>query len=223
MFNRVQSNESPFLNAGMGATNQLNYLLGMGTPGDPGSFGGGAGTASSSSAGGYGSLLSPFTTDTFKTMSPAYQFQAQQGAQGTLNQNAGSQGAESGAAMKDLMSFNQNYANTSFNNAFDQYQTQQNNVFNRLSQIATLGSNAGSNSATGASSFAGSIGNSIAAQGAALGAGTVGAANSISGGIQGAAPWLSNIAGGGGGGGWTPTIGNSAPSAGTTNSIVPQF
>ena len=193
MFDQTMANESPFLNAGIGATSQLNYLLGMGTPGDKGNVGGGAGTAASSAGGGYGSLLTPFNTDTFKTMSPAYQFQAQQGAQGTLNQDSGAQGAESGAALKDLMSFNQNYANTSFNNAFDQHQTQQNNIFSRLSQIAGLGQGAASNQATGASSFANSIGTSTAAQGASLAAGQVGSANALSGGLQSAAPWLQSM------------------------------
>lgn len=189
MFDQTTANESPFLGAGIGATSQLNYLLGMGTPGT-GRTPDGAGTAASSTAGGFGSLLSPFTTDTFKTMSPAYQFELQQGGQGTLNQDSSSQGAMSGAALKDLMSFNQNHANTSFSNAFNQYQTQQNNVFGRLNSLATLGQGAASNQATGASSFANSIGNSTAAQGAALGAGQVGAANAWSGGLQSAAPWL---------------------------------
>lgn len=198
MFNTVQGNEQPFMKAGQGAVSQLNYLLGTGKPGDP--YGPYGATADSSSAGGYGSLNAPFTADTFKSMSPAYQFQAQQGAQGVLNQDASAQGAESGASLKDLMSFNQNFANTSFNNAFNQNLAQKNSIFDRLSQIATLGSNAGSNSATGASNFATSIGNTQAGIGAALGAGQVGVANSISGGLQSAAPWLQSVFSGGGGG-----------------------
>ena len=126
-------------------------------------------------------------------MSPAYQFQSQQGAQGTLNQAAPSQGAESGAALSALQSYNQQFANTSFNNAFEQYQTQQNNIFGRLSQLATLGSNAGSNQATGASSFGNSVGNTFAGIGAAQAGGTVGAANAITGGLQGAAPFMSGM------------------------------
>src|SRR5271167_247697 len=177
MFQQVQGNEKPFIQGGQQAQSQLNYLLGEGTPGV-------GQTAASSSGGAFGSLNQPFTAQNFQQLSPAYQFQLQQGGQGTLNQGASSQGAESGAALSALQSYNQNFANTSFNNAFQQYQTQQNNVFNRLSTLATLGSNAGSNQATGGSQFASAIGNTQAATGAALAGGTVGAANALSGGLQ---------------------------------------
>jgi hypothetical protein len=182
MFDTEQSNEQPYMQAGAGAAGQLNYLLGQGGQTDPRT-----GQPITSSAGGYGSLNQQFNADTFKSMSPQYQFNLQQGGQGTLNQDSNAQGAESGAALKDLMSFNQGYANNSFNSAFQNYQTQQNNVFNRLSGIATLGSNAGSNSATGASQFSNSIGNTTSSIGASQAAGTVGAANALSGGVQGAA------------------------------------
>jgi hypothetical protein len=188
-FNTELANEAPFLQQGTGAVNKLADLLG---------------TSGNTSAAGYGSLNAPFTTDTFKQMSPAYQFQLQQGAQGTLNQDASAQGAESGAALKDLQSYNQNFANTSFNNAFNQYQTQQNNIFGRLNALATLGQGAASNQATGASSFANSIGQSATNVGTALAGGTVGAANALSGAVQNAGLWAQF----GGGGG---TNNNSTP------------
>lgn len=177
MFQTEQTNESPYIQAGSAAQGQLNYLLGNGTPGS-------LGTSASSSGGAYGSLNTPFNMGTFKSLSPQYGFNLQQGGQGTLNVDSSGQGAESGAALKDLMSFNQNYANNSFNSAFGNYQTQQNNIFNRLNSIATLGSNAGSNAATGASTFAQGIGNTTSSIGASQAAGTVGAANAITGGLS---------------------------------------
>lgn len=171
MFQQEQANESPFIQGGQGAQSQINYLLGTG------------GNTGSSPGGSYGSLNAPFTMDNFKSLSPQYNFDLQQGAQGTLNSSAGGQGALSGAALKDLMSYNQNYANNSFNSAFSNYQSQQNNIFSRLSNIATLGSSAGSNSTTGAGQFSGQIGNSLGAIGASQAAGTVGAANALSGGL----------------------------------------
>jgi hypothetical protein len=122
-------------------------------------------------------------------MSPAYNFQLQQGAQGTLNQDSGAQGAESGAALKDLQSYNQNFANTSFNNAFSQYQTQQNNVFSRLSGLATLGQAAASNQATGASATGANVGATAGTIGGAQASGTVGAANALGSGATNAAIW----------------------------------
>jgi len=198
MYNQTVTNEQPFLAAGQGATSQLNYLLGTGKPGD-------VGTASSSSAGGYGSLNAPFTADTFKTMSPAYQFQLQQGQQGVLNSETG-QGALSGAALKDLTSFNQGLANTSFNNAFQQYQEQQSNTYNRLMGVAQMGQGAASNQATGASNFGSSIGASATNVGTAQAGGAIGVGNAISGGLSSAAnsaalPWLqANLNSGSGGG-----------------------
>ena len=178
MFNTEQSNESPFIQAGGQAQGQLNYLMGIGGATNP------DGTPKSNAGGAYGSLNTPFNMDTFKSLSPQYGFNLQQGGQGTLNQDSSAQGAESGAALKDLMSFNQNYANNSFNSAFGNYQTQQNNIFNRLNSIATLGANAGSNSSTGASTFAQGIGNTTSSIGASQAAGTVGAANALTGGLQ---------------------------------------
>jgi hypothetical protein len=191
MFNTIQQNEAPYIQAGAGAESNLNYLLGIGP--NPGTAPGGA------AGGGFGSLNAPFTAQTFQSMSPAYQFQLQQGRQGVLNQDASQQGAESGAAMKDLISFNQGMANTSFNNAFNQYQTQQTNTFNRLAGIAGLGSSAGAASTTGAPQFAQSIGQTASNIGTAQAAGQIGVANAVSGGLQGATgyynmsqslPWL---------------------------------
>jgi hypothetical protein len=178
MFNTEQANEAPYMGAGANAVGQLNYLMGSGPQTNP------DGTPITNSAGGYGSLNQPFNATTFKAQSPQYQFNLQQGGQGTLNTDSAGQGAESGAALKDLMSFNQGYANNSYNSAFANYNTQQNNIFNRLNSIATLGSNAGSNSATGASQFSSSIGNTTSSIGASQAAGTVGAANAITGGLN---------------------------------------
>lgn len=179
MFNTTLANEAPFLQAGQQATGQLNYLLGIGSPNN-----------TTGATGAFGSLNAPFTSDMMKQYSPAYQFQMQQGQQGVLNQDAGGAGALSGAALKDLTSFNQNYANTAFNNAFNQYNTQQTNTFNRLASIAQMGQGAASNQATGGSNFASSIGNSATNVGTALAGGQVGVANAISGGVSSAAPWL---------------------------------
>jgi hypothetical protein len=170
-------------------------------------------------------LNAPFTAQTFKTLSPAYQFQLQQGAQGTLNQAASAQGAESGAALQQLQAYNQNFANTSFNNAFNQYQTQQNNVFNRLSALATLGQGAASNQATGASQIGSNVGATAGALGGAQASGTVGAANALGGGLTNAAIWAAY---GGGGTGLTPgsTVSDSLLSdsgQGAANATAPGF
>lgn len=165
---------------------------------------------------GYGSLLAPFTMDNFQQLSPAYNFQKQQGEQGVLNADASGQGALSGSSYKDLMSFNQNLANTSFNNAFNQYQTQQGNIYSRLAGIAQMGQSSANNTGQQGTALAGQAGQAAVAAGSYLGAGQVGSANAISGGIAGAAsaaPWLSAGAGGGATdyGGFNPATDTGVP------------
>ena len=208
MFNQQVGNLAPFRESGAGALSQLKYLQGIGTPGQ-------GQTASSAPSGGYGSLNQPFNASYMQQYSPAYQFQLQQGQQGVLNQDAGSQGALSGAALKDLTSFNQNYANTAFNSAFNQYQTQNQNTYNRLSSIANLGEAAASNQATGGSNYAQGIGQSLTNVGTAQAAGTVGTANAISGGISNGA-LLGALYGGGQAGGFTPAGSQAIPYTGQT-------
>jgi hypothetical protein len=175
-FQTITGQEQPYLQSGYGALGQLNYLQGIGTPGK-------GNTAASSASGGYGSLNQPFTANTMKQYSPAYQFQLQQGQQGVLNQDASSQGAESGAALKDLISFNQGYANTAFNNAFNQYQTQQSNTYGRLAGIAQLGQAAAGQEAASGTTLAGQQAQSATNVGSAYGAGTAGEFNSLGSGI----------------------------------------
>jgi len=119
--------------------------------------------------------------------SPAYKFQLQQGQQGVLNQDAAAYGGESGAALKDLTSFNQNYANTAFNSAFNQYQTQQGNTYSRLAGISQLGQAAATNTGQQGTALAGQAAQSATNIGTAQAAGTVGAANALGGGIGNAA------------------------------------
>lgn len=179
--------EAPFVQSGTSALAQLNYGLGTGPVPDQGAA---PGITS-------GSLNQPFTASDMQQYSPAYQFQLQQGQQGVLNQDAASQGAESGSALKDLMSFNQNYANTAYNNAFNQYQTQQQNTYNRLSNIAGIGQAAAGQQVGAGTALAGQSAQSATNVGTAQAAGTVGAANALSGGLQSGA-LLNAIYGGGG-------------------------
>lgn len=155
-----------------------------------GTGGGAAGQPVGSTAGGYGSLLKPFTADNFRELSPAYNFQLEQGMQGTLNGEAAGAGALSGAAQKDLMSFNQNLANTSFNNAFNQYQTQQGNIYSRLAGIAQLGQSAAANTGQQGTALAGQAAQSATNIGTAQAAGQIGQANAWSGALSSALPWL---------------------------------
>lgn len=159
---------------------------------------------------GFGSLTKPFDTGDWQKLSPAYNFQLQQGQQGVLNADTSGQGALSGAALKDLIGYNQAQANTSFNNAFNQYQTQQGNIFSRLSGIAQLGQSSANNTGQQGTALAGQAAQSATNIGTAQAGGIVGSANAISGGLSSAVPWLmsSNY------GGWGSGSGSSYGSGG---------
>lgn len=176
----IRAGGSPTMTGSQG----MGPIGGSGLPVNSGAPGGQTGGL------GYGSLTTPFTTANWQQLSPAYNFQKQQGLQGVLNGSAAGQGAMSGAALKDLTDYNQSEANTSFNNAFNQYQTQQGNIFSRLSGIAQLGQSSANNTGQQGTALAGQAAQSATNIGTAKAGGIVGSANAITGGLSNAAPWL---------------------------------
>ncbi len=156
MFDTIVGQEQPFLKTGYGAAKNLNELMGY--------------------------FDTPFKmTNAQLQRMPGYQFQLKQGDRALQSSDAATVGALSGPAMKDLINFNQGLASSYENQYFNQYQTQQNNIFNRLSQIASLGQNAAGNLGSQGASLGTGIAQAQAAQGAATAAGTIGAANAYGG------------------------------------------
>jgi hypothetical protein len=185
MFNTINSQEQPFMQAGYGATSKLEDLLG---------------TSGNTGAAGYGSLTSSFTPQDFlANKDPGYDFQLKTGGQALRNADTPGVGSLSGAALKDLMSFNQNMASTGYQNAFNRFTTQQNNVFGRLSGIAGLGQNAASNTGTAGTTLGTGIAQAQAAAAGSQAGGIVGATNAI-GGAASSLPYLlgNNSSAGGG-------------------------
>lgn len=204
MFNTVVGQEQPFLKSGYSAESELNQLLGT-APGSPG-----------------GGLPNGFLTQTFNPTEeqlqnyPGFQFSLQTGGQAIRNADTPGVGALSGPALKDLMSFNQGVAQSYYNNYFNQFQTQQNNIFNRLSSIAQLGQNAAGNLGTAGTQLGTGVAQAQAAAGGSLAAGTVGAANAIGGS---AVPLAYLMSGQGSGGG---TAGENAAVQGAMSQYATQ-
>lgn len=175
MFNTIVGQEQPFLQGGYSAESTLNQLLGTSSP--TGANGTAAGT----------NLPGGYLTQTFNPTQqqlenyPGYQFSLQQGGQAVRNADTPGLGALSGAALKDLMGFNQGLAQSYYNNYFNQFQTQQSNIFNRLSGIAQLGQNAAGNLGSAGTQLGTGIAQAQAAAGGSQAAGIVGTANAISG------------------------------------------
>lgn len=132
----------------------------------------------------FGSLLRPFDADTFaQYKDPGYDFRLQQGTQGLMNSAAAGSGALSGAALKDLLAYNQDMAATEYGNAFNRYQTQQGNIFQRLAGIAGMGQGAAAGVGGQGTSLAGGAGQAIQNYGSAIGGGIVGASNAAGQGV----------------------------------------
>lgn len=150
----------------------------------------------------YGSFAKPFDVSQFYNYAdPGYSFQLQQGNQALQNSAAAGSGAMSGSAMKDLLKYNQDYAGTAYNDAFNRYQTQQGNIFNRLYSLTSLGQNAAAGVGNQGTTLAGNAGQMIANAGAAQGAGIAGAANNLNNGLTNYYLMNHFMNNGGGGGG----------------------
>lgn len=173
MFNKITANEQPYLTSGNNAESSLNELLGTSPT-----------TGANSTAGNTG-LPGGYLTQTFNpTMSdlentPGYQFALSQGGKATTSAQTPGSGALSGSALKSLTSFNQGLASTQYQNSFNNFQTQQNNIFNRLNSIASLGQNAAGNLGNNGASLGSGIAQAQAAAGASQAAGINGAASNI--------------------------------------------
>jgi len=132
----------------------------------------------------FGSFSRPFTVEDFYNYAdPGYAFQLQQGTQALQNSAAMGGSALGGAALKDLLKYNQDYAGTSYNDAFNRYQVQQGNIFSRLSSLLQLGQNAAAGVGASGTALAGNAGQATANAGSAYGAGYVGAGNNLSSGL----------------------------------------
>lgn len=125
MFNINQANQQPYMQQGAGAVGALGNALGV---------------SGNTGAAGYGSLTQPFNNAALaQTINPSYQFQLQQGMQSLQSSAAARGGLLTGQGAKDIANYSQGLASTNYQNAFQNYVTQQTNQYNRLSGIAQLG------------------------------------------------------------------------------------
>ena len=169
----IQQLESPFVQGGYGAETSLNQLLGTAPATGPG------GTATSTGLpGGY--LTQQFNpTQAQLDNYPGYQFALKTGMQATQNADTPGSGALSGQTLKDLTNFATGTASNYYNQYFNQFQTQQNNIFSRLSGIAQLGQAGAAGVASAGTQLGQGIAQAQAGAAASQAGGIVGATNSI--------------------------------------------
>jgi hypothetical protein len=130
------------------------------------------------------SLTDPFSaTKMMQGFAPGYDFRLQQGQTATNLANNATGGLIGGNALKGLQDYTQNFASNEYNNAFNQNQTQQGNIYNRLVGLAGIGQTGLTNLSNLATGNASNISQLGVGAANAQAAGTVGATNALTGGL----------------------------------------
>lgn len=148
----------------------------------------------------FGSLLKKFDA-TDLANDPVYnsglQFGLDQGT-GAINQRALQSGSyDSGATLKALTQYANDYGSTKANDSYNRYNTDQTNVYNRLAGISGSGQTASAQVGAAGTNMANQVSNNQTDAGNARAAGIVGASNAWTSGINNTAnAYLKNMSGG---------------------------
>lgn len=147
----------------------------------------------------YGSLLDtyreykPFSTADFQ-VDPGYAFRQSEGEKAIERMAAARGGLNSGRAAKDLAAYNSGLASQEYQNAYGRYNndyltgfnafnTNQNNIYNRLMGVTGVGQSSASAIAGVGNNYANQVSNNTLQAGNAAAAGIVGQQNAINSGI----------------------------------------
>lgn len=153
MFDETRKDQQPYMQAGVDSLKQL-----MGGMGSNGQF-----------------MQSYSGQDIYDD--PSYQFRLQQG-QDSIQSGAASQGGLlSGATQKALMNYGQDSASQEYSNAYNRFNADQTNQYNRLSNLVGMGQSAAAGVGNAGMQTAQSIGNNTMAGANAQAAGQVAAGN----------------------------------------------
>lgn len=124
----------------------------------------GYGDTVNTATGAYGSLLKPFALSDFQT-DPGYQFRLDQGNKAIQAKQAQTGNFYSGAALKEADAYNSGQAAQQYNTAYDQYNTNNNNIYSRLTGVSNAGRGANSEAVQSNQSNANALGSIYASQG----------------------------------------------------------
>lgn len=199
-YNTSQQQQAPYLAAGAGGLNALQYGLGTGGTAN------GSGVGQGSLTQGYGSFTAP--TGLNEQNDPGYQARLQLGTE-ALQKSAAAKGSVlTGGTAKALDSYGQDYASNEYSNVYNRalntygtnasnYYTNQSSQYNRLSALAGTGQQTATNLASEGQAASNNVTSNLlgtaAAQGqdytnaaGATASGYINSANAYSGGLQGA-------------------------------------
>lgn len=132
------------------------------------------------------SFQKDFTRADFKT-SPGYTFALEQGQNAINAMNSATGNTVSGAGLAALSKYNTGMADQSYQQAFNNFQTNTQNKFGRLSNIAGMGQGAAANMGNASSNYSTTAGGNLMSAGNASAAADIAMGNSFSDGITGLA------------------------------------
>lgn len=115
---------------------------------------------------------------------PSYQFRLQQGQNAIQSSAAAQGGLLSGATLKALQNYGQESASQEFSNAYNRFNADQTNRYNRLSNLVGIGQNAAAQVGNAGAQTAQAVANNTMAGANALAAGQIGSANAWTNGAQ---------------------------------------
>lgn len=124
----------------------------------------------------YGSLTKAFGMSDY-TADPGYAFRLSEG-QKALDRAAASKGGfNSGAAAKALIDYNQNMGSQEYGAAYDRYNTNQTNLYNRLAGVSGTGQTAANTLGQAGQNYANQVSSNLFGAANAQGAGSIAQAN----------------------------------------------
>lgn len=115
---------------------------------------------------------------------PSYQFRLQQGQDAIQSGAAAKGGLLSGATLKALQDYSQDYASQEYGNAYNRFNADQTNRYNRLSNIVGMGQNAAAQTGNAGLQTGQAVANNTMAGANAQAAGIIGSANAWTNGAQ---------------------------------------
>lgn len=179
-YDQTRADQQPFMQEGYSALARMSDLLGL---------------SGNTGAAGYGSLNQRFTPGDL-TKDPGYQFELAQGTKTLQNSAAARGGLYSGATLKALSQYGNDYAGTKYNEAYQRFNHDQDTTYNRLASQAGLGQTATTTVDAAGQHTADQIGSNLIGAGNARGAADIAYGNAIGNGVnQAGAWWLRNQGG----------------------------
>lgn len=176
IFDQTRQDNLPALGARNNALAQLQQLLGIG---------------GNARAPGYGSLMQQFTGANLSS-DPGYQFGLDQGTQALERSAAARGGLYSGATMKALQRYGQDYGGTKFNEAFQRNRQTRGDMFDRFASLAGLGQTGASQIAGAGQNYASNVGSNLIGMGNVNAAMQINRGNQLSNGFNQLAGWAMN-------------------------------